>query len=68
MNTFTDYIQQTGHSGQNWSLTSLRALTPGKTSTYETGQSQSGRHTPKKRKLILRNAEKKQTLKNQHNA
>jgi len=50
MNTTINVIQKTGHSGQNWSVTSLRGVTAGTIRSYETGQSHRERHTPKKLK------------------
>lgn len=52
MNTSIDYMQKSGHSGQNWSLTSFQVLTPEHTSSYQTGQSHRERHSEKKRKLL----------------
>lgn len=48
VNIYISNIQRTGHSGQNWSLTSLRGSSAGNIRTYESGQSQGERHRGKK--------------------
>ncbi len=53
MNKISNYIQETGQTGQNWSATSLKgknAKKPGKNGFFETGHSQGERHTQKKEK------------------
>lgn len=55
----------TGHSGQNWSLTSLEGVTAGNIRSYETGHTQGERYTGKKKiDNIPLNEENSSLLKN----